>query len=183
MAADLRADIELMLFDVDGVLTDGTLLIGPDGEALKPFNVRDGVAMGLLRQHGIKSGVLSAKSSQPLVTRAAELRMDVVKIGFSHKLAAIDQISEEWGIAPERIGFVGDDIIDIPVMRKVGVSYAPADAHPLALKAAEFTTRSLGGRGVAREIAEDLLAARGLSLADMYAHMLNDADLQRELVQ
>ncbi|WP_110656462.1 KdsC family phosphatase [Salinicola halimionae] len=180
---DRRDQIELMLFDVDGVLTDGTLLIGPEGESLKPFNVRDGVAIGLLRQHGIKSGVLSAKSSQPLITRATQLGMDVIKIGFSHKLEAIRQIAEEQGIAPERIGFVGDDIIDIPVMQEVAVAYAPADAHPLVIEVADHVTQALGGRGVAREIAEDLLAARGLDLAEMYAHMLGDADALRRVVQ
>jgi len=180
---DLRAQVELVLFDVDGVLTDGTLLIGPEGEALKPFSVRDGVAVGLLRQHGIKSGVLSAKSSQPLITRASQLGMDVIKIGFNRKLEAIEQIAEEWGIAAERIGFVGDDIIDIPVMRRVGVSYAPADAHPLVLETADRVTRAPGGRGVAREVAEDLLAAKGLGQAEMYAHMLEDEDAMRRLIQ
>lgn len=180
---DLRDQIELVLFDVDGVLTDGTLLIGPEGEALKPFNVRDGVAIGLLRQHGIKSGVLSAKSSQPLLTRATQLGMDVIKIGFSRKLEAIQQIAEEQGIAAERIAFAGDDIIDIPVMREVAVAYAPADAHPLVLEAADHAMKTPGGRGVAREIAEDLLLARGLDLAGMYAHMLGDDDALRRLVQ
>jgi len=180
---DRRDQIELVLFDVDGVLTDGTLLIGPEGEALKPFNVRDGVAVGLLRQYGIKSGVLSAKSSQPLITRATQLGMDVIKIGFSHKLEAIRQIAEEQGIAADRIAFAGDDIIDIPVMREVAAAYAPADAHPLVLAAADYVMKTRGGRGVAREIAEDLLFARGLNLADMYAHMLDDGDLLRDIVQ
>lgn len=180
---DRRAEVELVLFDVDGVLTDGTLLIGPDGEALKPFNVRDGVATGLLRQHGIRSGVLSAKSSQPLITRATQLGMDVIKIGFSHKLEAIRQIAEEHGISPDRIAFAGDDIIDIPVMREVAVAYAPADAHPLVLDTADYVTSAYGGRGVAREVAEDLLSARGLDLAEMYAHMLGDSDALRRIVQ
>lgn len=180
---DRRAQIELVLFDVDGVLTDGTLLIGPEGEALKPFNVRDGVAVGLLRQHGIKSGVLSAKSSQPLITRATQLGMDVIKIGFSHKLEAIRQIAEEEGIAADRIAFAGDDIIDIPVMREVATAYAPADAHSLVIEAADLVTKAQGGRGVAREIAEDLLSARGLDLSQMYAHLLGDDDALRRVVQ
>ncbi|MAM58884.1 MAG: 3-deoxy-D-manno-octulosonate 8-phosphate phosphatase [Salinicola sp.] len=180
---DRRDQIELVLFDVDGVLTDGTLLIGPEGEALKPFNVRDGVAIGLLRQHGIKSGVLSAKSSQPLMTRATQLGMDVIKIGFSRKLEAIQQIAEEQGIAADRIAFAGDDVIDIPVMREVAAAYAPADAHPLVLDAADYVTKAEGGRGVAREIAEDLLSARGLDLAGMYAHLLGDDEALRRIVQ
>lgn len=180
---DRRAQIELVLFDVDGVLTDGTLLIGPEGEALKPFNVRDGVAVGLLRQHGIKSGVLSAKSSQPLITRATQLGMDVIKIGFSHKLEAIRQIAEEEGIAADRIAFAGDDIIDISVMRDVATAYAPADAHPLVIEAADHVMKANGGRGVAREIAEDLLSARGLDLHQMYAHLLGDDDALRRMVQ
>ncbi|NRB56852.1 MAG: HAD hydrolase family protein [Salinicola sp.] len=180
---DRRDQIELVLFDVDGVLTDGTLLIGPEGEALKPFNVRDGVAIGLLRQHGIKSGVLSAKSSQPLMTRATQLGMDVIKIGFSRKLEAIQQIAEEQGIAADRIAFAGDDVIDIPVMREVAAAYAPADAHPLVLDTADYVTKAEGGRGVAREIAEDLLSARGLDLAGMYAHLLGDDEALRRIVQ
>lgn len=180
---DRRDQIELVLFDVDGVLTDGTLLIGPEGEALKPFNVRDGVAIGLLRQHGIKSGVLSAKSSQPLMTRATQLGMDVIKIGFSRKLEAIQQIAEEQGIAADRIAFAGDDVIDVPVMREVAAAYAPADAHPLVLDAADYVTKAEGGRGVAREIAEDLLSARGLDLAGMYAHLLGDDEALRRIVQ
>ncbi|WP_251978014.1 KdsC family phosphatase [Salinicola avicenniae] len=180
---DPRASVELVLFDVDGVLTDGTLLIGPEGEALKPFNVRDGVAVGLLRQHGIQSGVLSAKASQPLKTRASQLGMDVVKVGFHHKLEAIREIAEETGIAAEAIAFVGDDIIDIPVMNVVAVAYAPADAHPLVLESADHVTEACGGRGVAREVAESLLAARGLSLGEMYAHLLGDPDSLRGVVQ
>ncbi|WP_110665057.1 KdsC family phosphatase [Salinicola halophilus] len=180
---DHRAELALILFDVDGVLTDGTLLIGPEGEALKPFNVQDGLAVGLLRHHGIRSGVLSAKSSAPLLTRANQLGMDVIKTGFQRKLDALSQIVESTGFAPSRIGFVGDDVIDIPVMRRVGVAYAPSDAHPLVRDAADIVCTRAGGRGVAREVAEDLLAARGLDLADMYGHLIDDDDALLSLVQ
>ncbi|WP_110687412.1 KdsC family phosphatase [Salinicola aestuarinus] len=180
---DRRAELALILFDVDGVLTDGTLLIGPDGEALKPFNVHDGIAVGLLRHHAIQSGVLSAKSSAPLLTRANQLGMDVIKTGFQRKLDALQQIVESTGIPPEQIGFVGDDVIDIPVMQRVGVAYAPRDAHPLVREQADFVCHKTGGNGVAREVAEDLLVARGFDLNAMYAHLTDDDDALLSLVQ
>ncbi|MFT4214393.1 MAG: hypothetical protein QM622_06410 [Microbacterium sp.] len=164
--------IELVLFDVDGVLTDGTIWMDGSGEAVKGFHVQDGLAVSLLRVHGIRSGVLSGKSSAPLDARISQLQFDVAVTGTLGKLAAIAAIGQEHGVAAEAIAFVGDDVVDLPLAGVVGCFYAPSDAHPLVRDAADVVLTRAGGRGVAREAAEHVLASRGLSLGDMYAPLL-----------
>ncbi|MFC3286231.1 KdsC family phosphatase [Litchfieldella rifensis] len=169
---DLRRSIKLVLFDVDGVLTDGTLYIGGSGEEYKPFNAKDGVAVSLLSHYGIKAGVISGKSSPALLYRVNQLKMDVIRTGCSEKSIALHEIAQGLGISASEVCFVGDDIIDYHAMNEAGVSYAPNDAHPLILKCADQVTKCAGGAGVAREVAEDILSAHGYSLHDMYSFML-----------
>lgn len=166
--------IELVLFDVDGVLTDGTIWMDGDGEAVKGFHVQDGLAVSLLRTHGIRSGVLSGKTSAPLDARIAQLGFDVAVTGKIGKAAALAAICEDQAIAPERIAFVGDDVVDLPLVGTVGRFYAPADAHPLVQEAADVVLTRDGGRGVAREAAEHVLADRGLSLHTMYRPFIEE---------
>ncbi len=174
---DPRLSIKLVLFDVDGVLTDGTLYIDGLGEAYKPFNAKDGVAVSLLKHHGIKSGVVSGKASPALLNRVGQLKMDVVKTGCLEKVAAVQEIVSELGLHMSEVCFVGDDIIDYHVMNAVGVSFSPCDAHPLILECAHYVTRCPGGRGVAREVSESLLTAHGHSLQGMYSFMLKKGEL------
>jgi 3-deoxy-D-manno-octulosonate 8-phosphate phosphatase (KDO 8-P phosphatase) len=169
-----QGNVRLVLFDVDGVLTDGSLLFNNDGEFLKSFNVRDGVAIGLLRRYGIASGILSGRSSPPLTRRATELGFDVVVTGRSDKLSAYEAIKQERGLRDEQIVYVGDDVIDLPVMLRAGLAFAPLDAHVLALRHADHVTRARGGRGVAREVAESVLLADGMTLDEIYQAFLKE---------
>lgn len=164
--------IQLVLFDVDGVLTDGGLYVGPDGEVFKKFNAKDGVAVALLKTHGIQVGVISGKGSKALDFRINQLNFDHSITGCSNKLSALEALLERIDLGFDQVAFVGDDIIDIPVMKKVGISIAPADAHELAIAAAHFVTSKKGGEGVARESAEFILRKSGLSLSDMYLDVL-----------
>lgn len=181
-AATSPGAIRLVLFDVDGVLTDGSLHIGDSGEHAKVFNVRDGIAIGLLRTHGIKSGVISGKASGPLDFRIRQLGFDASVTGRLDKLPAYAQMLSELGIRDEEVAYVGDDVVDLAVMRRVGVSYAPADAHALVREQASHVLQARGGQGVAREVAEHVLMAAGMTLAQVYAHML-DADWHKAYVQ
>ncbi len=160
---------KLVLFDVDGVLTDGTLWLGVDGEVVKGFNVKDGVAVALLRNYGISTGVVSGKASGALDGRIRQLNFDVAITGCHDKLGDINTWLADKDYGLESVVFVGDDVIDVPIMGAVGVSYAPADAHVLALNAADHVVQANGGRGVAREVAEHLLQGQGFSLDVMYA--------------
>jgi 3-deoxy-D-manno-octulosonate 8-phosphate phosphatase (KDO 8-P phosphatase) len=172
MATAYAGAIRLVLFDVDGVLTDGALHIGTDGEAFKCFNAKDGVAVALLRAHGIRCGVISGKASTALDYRTWQLKFDLAVTGCHDKLTAYAEIKRELALEDAQIAFVGDDVIDLPVMQRVGLSYAPADAHSLVLGLAGHVTRAKGGQGVAREVAEHLLMLGGLGLEVAYQPLL-----------
>lgn len=164
--------IELVLLDVDGVLTDGTIWMDGAGEAVKGFHVQDGLAVSLLRVHGIRCGVLSGKTSAPLDARIKQLGFDVAVTGTLGKTEALAAIKAEHGISFDEIAYVGDDVVDLPLAGRVGRFYAPSDAHPLVLAAADVVLNRPGGRGVAREAAEHVLASHGLSLEDMYRPLI-----------
>lgn len=172
MSPQYRGAIRLVLFDVDGVLTDGTLYLDGEGECIKRFNVKDGIAVGLLRSHGIATGILSARSSPALTLRAQQLKFDVVVTGCDHKLSAYEQIKAERNLQDAQIAFVGDDVIDLAVIRAVGYACAPADAHALVLRAAAYIAQCGGGHGVARDVAEHLLIKGGLSREAAYAPLI-----------
>lgn len=166
--------IRLVLFDVDGVLTDGSLYIGPDGEICKSFNAKDGVAVALLQKHGVMVGIISGKKSKALDYRISQLNFDFAITGCNNKLNALDEIIKSSGLNPSQIAFVGDDIIDIPIMKKVVLGIAPSDAHQLVIDCANHVTQSKGGDGVARETAEFILSNAGLSLIEMCTGLVGD---------
>lgn len=172
MADIYSGPIRLVLFDVDGVLTDGALHIGADGEVFKSFNAKDGVAVALLRAHGIRSGIISGKASPALDYRARQLKLNLAVTGCHDKLSAYVDLKRELDLHDAQIAFVGDDVIDLPVMQQVGLSYAPADAHSLVRRQASHVTYSNGGQGVAREVAEHLLHLGGLNLDAAYQPLL-----------
>ena len=166
--------IRLVLFDVDGVLTDGTLFIGPDGEICKSFNAKDGVAVALLQKHEIMVGVISGKKSKALDYRIKQLNFDFAVTGCNDKLNALNEIIKSSSLNLSQIVFVGDDIIDVPIMKKVALGIAPSDAHQLVIDCANYVTQSKGGNGVAREAAELILNNAGLSLEKMYLGLVGD---------
>ncbi|HIE5649159.1 TPA: KdsC family phosphatase [Stenotrophomonas maltophilia] len=171
-SARYQGPIKLVLFDVDGVLTDGGLHIDGKGEQFKTFNVRDGLAVALLRVYGIRCGVLSGKASPSLDFRIRQLGMDVAVTGRLEKLDALAAICGDVGVCESEIAYVGDDVVDLPLAGRVGRFYAPSDAHPLVLAAADVVTDARGGRGVGREVAERVLAEGGVDLQAAYAPLI-----------
>lgn len=153
--------IRLLTLDVDGVLTDGRLHYGPDGESIKTFHVRDGHGIKLLLAAGVHIAVISGRQSAITSQRMAELGIPQVFQKISDKLPVCQALAAELGIDLAQVAHVGDDTPDAPVMRAVGLGFAVADAHPDALAAADWQTQLPGGRGAVREICDLLLSARG----------------------
>ncbi|WP_417537423.1 KdsC family phosphatase [Marinomonas sp.] len=152
--------LKLVVFDVDGVLTDGRLLYTEHGETIKRFNVKDGVAMKLLPKWGIQVAVITAKDSAPLRQRMKELKVEHFYPGCHNKAEAFDELIERLDIAPDETAYVGDDVIDLQVMPKVGLALCPSDAHILVQRHCLITLKKTAGEGVAREVADMVLASR-----------------------
>jgi len=152
--------IRLAIFDVDGVLTDGTLWIGPEGEAFKAFNILDGHGIKMLQAAGIDTAILSGRESQAVVRRAGELAIRHVVQGAGDKLAAFERLLGEAGCPAEACSFMGDDLPDLPVLRRCGLAVAVPNAVDAVKEAAHYVTRASGGKGAVREFCELVLAAR-----------------------
>jgi 3-deoxy-D-manno-octulosonate 8-phosphate phosphatase (KDO 8-P phosphatase) len=150
--------IRLLVLDVDGVLTDGRLYFGPRGEALKAFHVRDGVGLKQLQRAGLAVAVISGRRSPIVTARCRELGVRHVLQGVSDKLAALMRLLARLKLTPAACACVGDDLPDVPVMRAAALSFAVADAHRAARRAADIVTRLPGGRGAVREVCDHLLA-------------------------
>jgi 3-deoxy-D-manno-octulosonate 8-phosphate phosphatase (KDO 8-P phosphatase) len=160
LAARCRA-LKLILSDVDGVMTDGTLLLLPDGREAKSFHVRDGLALVLAQRAGLRAGLLSGRHAEVVTQRGRELGLAVVCQGVADKRAALAEILRELELEPHEVAYVGDDVNDLAVMGAVGLSAAPADA-PFEVRAAAFMVlETAGGRGCLREFIEAILRARG----------------------
>jgi 3-deoxy-D-manno-octulosonate 8-phosphate phosphatase (KDO 8-P phosphatase) len=170
-AIERASKIKLMIFDVDGVFTDGGLRYGAEGELIKTFNVLDGHGIKLLQEYGVQVGIITARNSSIVARRAADLGIQHLKQGVHDKRLAFEQVIEAVHLTPEESGFMGDDVIDVPVMRRVGFSAAPADALPEVLKIADYVARANGGWGAVRELCDLVLKGRGVwqeLVADRY---------------
>jgi len=154
------ADIALVILDVDGVLTDGRLYFGPGGEMLKCFHVRDGHGIRQAVTAGISFAVISGRKSRAVAARCRELGIETVIQGCDDKLSAFRTLIQRLKLAPAQCACVGDDAPDVPLMTAVGLAFAVADAHPVAIAAAHRVTALSGGRGAVREVCDLLLAAR-----------------------
>jgi 3-deoxy-D-manno-octulosonate 8-phosphate phosphatase (KDO 8-P phosphatase) len=153
--------LRLVLSDVDGVLTDGRLWMLPDGEEVKGFHVRDGLAMVLAQKAGLRVGLVSGRHSRVVEARARELGLAMVHQGVSDKAAVLREILDAEGLKGPEVAFMGDDVNDLSVMSEVGLSAAPADA-PFEVRALAFmVTEAAGGHGCFREFLEAILRARG----------------------
>jgi 3-deoxy-D-manno-octulosonate 8-phosphate phosphatase (KDO 8-P phosphatase) len=153
--------LRLVVCDVDGVLTDGTVVLLPGGGEAKGFHVRDGLAMVLAQRAGLRIGLLSARSSEVVARRATELGITLVRQGAADKIIALREIRAELDLQPHEVAYIGDDVNDLPVIAEAGLSAAPADA-PLEVRAQAFmVTDAAGGRGCVREFLEAILRARG----------------------
>jgi len=154
-------DVRAVVCDVDGVLTDGTLYLGPEGVELKGFHVHDGAGIQWLLRSGVGVGLLTGRESEVVARRARELGIEHVRQGAGDKLAAFEQLLGELGVAAEAACYVGDDLADIPVLRRAGLAVAVADAREEVRAAADLVTHARGGRGAVRELAERILKAQG----------------------
>jgi 3-deoxy-D-manno-octulosonate 8-phosphate phosphatase (KDO 8-P phosphatase) len=151
--------IRLVLLDVDGVLTDGRLYMDSGGGDARSFHVRDGHGIRLGQRAGLRFGIVSGRESRVVARRAEELSISEVHQKIGDKLACVERVLGRLGLAHDAVCFVGDDMVDIPVMRRVGLAVAPRDAAREALEAAHFVTSAGGGRGAVREVVELLLKA------------------------
>jgi len=156
------ARIKLLLFDVDGVLTDGAVTIHVDGSESKRFGIRDGIALVWAQRSGVKVGLLSARSSATTPHRAAQLGITLVRQGVSSKAAAYEGILADEGVADADVAYMGDDIVDLAVLQRVGLSAAPADAVPEVRSRVDWVSSAPGGGGAVRELVETILRAQGL---------------------
>jgi len=153
--------VQLMIFDVDGVLTDGRLWYGPRGEELKVFHSLDGHGLKMLAQSGIPAALLSGRSSPAVALRAAELGIEHVLQGAQDKAASFAALLARLGLAPEQAGCMGDDVPDLPVLERCGFACAPRQAHERVRRAAHYVAAAPAGAGAAREVCEYLLRAQG----------------------
>jgi len=154
--------IQLILLDVDGVLTDGSIIYNDDGRETKIFNARDGFGIRLVMQAGITVGIVTGRSSEALRHRCENLGIQYLFDGVQDKAAMLDKIVTQTGVEAEHAAFMGDDLPDLPLMKRTGLSIAVADAHELVRQKADWTTRAPGGHGAVREVCEALLKAQGL---------------------
>ena len=153
--------VRLAIFDVDGVMTDGTLYLGEHGESFKAFNILDGHGVKMLQSAGVAAAIISGRSSEAVARRARELAIAHVVQGAADKVAAFEQLAGGLGIAAAACAFVGDDLPDLAVMRRCGFAVAVANAVDAVKESAHYVTRASGGRGAVREFCELVLAAQG----------------------
>lgn len=153
--------VVLILMDVDGTLTDGTLYVLPDGQEIKGYHVQDGLGIFLAKLAGLKMGIVTGKTSRALETRAARLGLEELHQGVIDKKKVLLEIAEKHRLRLEQIAYIGDDLGDLEVMRVVGFPAAVADAHPVIKKTARFLCHRPGGRGAVREVIEFILKAQG----------------------
>lgn len=158
---DKAARIRLVIFDVDGVLTDGSLFLGDDGQEYKAFNSKDGHGMTSLRDSGVTIGIITGRSSEVVRIRMDSLGIQHVYQGRRDKLPAYEDLKDKLGIGDDEVAYVGDDVVDLPVMTRAGLAIAVQDAHPIAKQYAHWITASGGGRGAAREVCELIMQAQG----------------------
>ena len=155
------ARIRVLLFDVDGVLTDGGLYLGHDGSEFKRFDIKDGAGIVQARQRGLVAGVLSARRSGATTHRAAQLGMRPVLQGVADKAAALTQLATQEGWALETVAYMGDDVLDVPVLLQVGLGACPADAVEEVRRCAHWVSACRGGHGAARSLVDLILGVQG----------------------
>ncbi len=153
--------VRLIIFDVDGVLTDGGIYIGAEGELFKPFFCRDGLGVTMAHRSGLKTAIITGRQSRHLLYRAQELRITEVFQGNLDKRAAYRELKAKLGLADEEIAYFGDDLVDLAIMRQVGFPAAVGDAVPEVREAAVAVSGFPGGHGAVRELIEFILKAQG----------------------
>lgn len=163
--------LRLVLLDVDGVLTNGTVAVSSTGDELKAFSIRDGAAIVWAQRSGLEVGLLSGRASEATARRAAELNITLVMQGVADKRAAYLQMATARGLKDDQVAYMGDDLIDLPVLGRVGLSAAPADACIDVRERVHYVTTAEAGRGAVRELLELILRGRGRWDAIVRAHL------------
>lgn len=153
--------IRLLLLDVDGVLTDGSIILDDQGRELKAFHVRDGHGIKMAQKAGIVIGIITGRTSGVVNVRASELGISEVHQGAKEKIVVYEDILARLRCADDEAAFIGDDVVDAAILRRAGLAVAVADAHPSVLRLAHLVTRAPGGRGAVREVVDLILAAQG----------------------
>ena len=162
MQREKLKNIELLLLDVDGVLTDGGIIYTDSGEQVKVFNSRDGLGIRLLQDSGVLVGIVTGRASQVLRHRCENLGIDLLFEGIADKSSVLKEICAKTGVAPLNIAFVGDDLVDLPLFSRVGVSIAVADCHAAVREKVDWVTEAVGGSGAVREVCDEILKSKGL---------------------
>jgi 3-deoxy-D-manno-octulosonate 8-phosphate phosphatase (KDO 8-P phosphatase) len=180
MTAEARAkNIKVLIFDVDGVLTDGQIFVipAPDGHGIeaKGFAAHDGLGISLGRLGGLRIGIITKRQSQTVAIRANDLKLEFIYQGQAHKMNAIKDILQKTGYTIDQLAYVGDDIIDLPVMRQCGLSIAPANARQQVKSAAHYITPNPGGFGAGRDAVDFILTAQG-TLEKVIEQYLDESD-------
>lgn len=170
------AKIKLLILDVDGVLTDGLLYYTGQGEHSKSFYVRDGLGMRLLMEHGIEIALITGRTSEILASRSKELGIKYVYQGRVNKLEALQELMSELDLNLEEVAFMGDDIIDLPILSRVGLASCPANAHDMIRPHVNFISQYKGGRGAVRELCDLILTAQN-KLASILTNTLEEGRL------
>ncbi len=153
--------IKILVMDVDGVLTDGRIVYGTYGDEIKNFNVNDGLGITLVKRSGMKCVILTAKGSRVVTRRAKDLRIDAVYQNFHYKIIALKKIRRKFKVTDDEICYIGDDVIDIPLLKRVGLAVAPPNSVEAVKPYAHMITEKKGGHGAVREVCDLLLSARG----------------------
>ena len=161
MIAERFKQIQMVLLDVDGVLTAGEIIYGDSGEQFKIFDVKDGVGIRMLKAAGIHVGIVTGRSGAALRHRCTNLGIDLIFDGVRNKVQALDQALARTGVTAAATAFVGDDLPDLAIMKKVGLAVAVADAHEAVQGVAHLITRARGGHGAVREVSDAVLKAQG----------------------
>jgi 3-deoxy-D-manno-octulosonate 8-phosphate phosphatase (KDO 8-P phosphatase) len=180
MTAEARAkNIKVLIFDVDGVLTDGQIFVIPNAEGhgveAKGFAAHDGLGISLGRLGGLRIGIITKRQSQTVAIRANDLKLEFIYQGQSHKMNAIKEILQKTGFTLDQLAYVGDDIIDLPVMRLCGLSIATANARQQVKSAAHYVTPNAGGFGAGRDAIDFILTAQG-TLEKVIEQYLDESD-------
>jgi 3-deoxy-D-manno-octulosonate 8-phosphate phosphatase (KDO 8-P phosphatase) len=165
------ARVKLVLFDVDGVLTDARLIIGDDGQEYKAFNSKDGHGIKMLQRNGVAAGIITGRQSKVVEHRVRDLGIEHVHQGCKEKLPVYEKLIAQLGLAADQTAFVGDDVVDLPIMLRVGLAVAVRDAQALVRQHAHWTTPSGGGHGAARELCEMIMHAQGTYTAEMLKYL------------
>lgn len=153
--------IRLAIFDVDGVLTDGSLYYTDSGEEMKVFNARDGHGLKMLQEAGVRLAIITSRTSRCVEARAGNLGIELLFQGVADKLAAFQELLAQLGLEAEMAFYMGDDVIDLPVMRRCGLAATVADAPPVVKTHSQYVCQSRGGQGAVREVCELIMRAQG----------------------